>query len=228
MLRLDGRGLGHYLPSAYISLNAPDRGAGQDRTGLTDHSVAVRIHERLKTACYRIVEIKLVGIALGRSAAGRLDDVLFRWLGNPVHHLRIHKRRIELPDFLVVRLQVQLGNALAKGRKEKLQHVAGHVILIRIAQKLLEAIVAVCRVQRCQIVFKWILDVTALEEDLVRPPDTIGRHEAGMQIQHLLVLREHDVRTDVIGDAVQRIAAAKAANRRFAFQHGHRPVKKRR
>ena len=58
--------------------------------------------------CFGIAEVELVQIALGGFALGAAEDVLGRRLGDPLDHLHVHEGRIELPDFFVVRPQVEV------------------------------------------------------------------------------------------------------------------------
>jgi len=83
-------------------------------------------------------------------------------------------------------------------------------------------------IQRREVVFKRVFHIPALVENLVGTPEPVGLDHRGVQIEHLLVLRENYMRPDIIGDTVHVIAPAQAADLFLAFQDYRLTVNERR
>ena len=120
-----------------------------------------------RSALLRISKIKLVQVAFDGFAGSTAQNVFFGWLGNTVNHLRIHKAGIIFPDFFVIRAQIGVGYAFAKGFKKKLQHILSIIVFIGVMQKSIDAVVFVLFRQFGQVVFKRILHKAFLMQNAV-------------------------------------------------------------
>ena len=175
---------------------------------------------RLEAALVGVVEDRLMRVPLGTDTQGGAEDVLHGRVrdatGDPLDAELIQR---DVPDLLVVRVHEEVADPLP----EPPQAPAMEVVRFRRAlaprelhlDVIPEAGERVPGLEVSQAVFERVLDVAPLEIDEGLAvggvvPDVVD--QALDELEHLLVLAEHDVPTRTVShEPVDDLAAAKAA-----------------
>ena len=208
-----------YRPGGVGLAERDDLGAGANRHARLKPGQKAA-DNRLDAAGLGIEKVELVDVAFSGDAGGAADDVFGGRLGNPLDHLGVHQRGIELPNLLVVRPQKEIGDPFAEGHQEELQHVLRRVLGIRIVEEGVEAILFVGLGKCRQLVLERILDQPAVVPDAIRAAELMDviAQDADHQFQDSGILGEHDVGTDVVVDVAERKRAAQTAGHVIPLQ----------
>src|SRR5271170_1981600 len=168
-----------------------------------------------------IAEIQLVGVAFGLHSDRRFDDIGNRWARHAsLDPIEGHLFRRHIPDLLIVRYQIFLGDAFAENMVDPLFEVGRLTIVI--LQIIVQTLEAIFWCEIIEAVFERVFDVSAIVPDLVvaAPLGNVIAELPMKKVENFLVARKQDVRTaEIKGVAVLDEALTMAPYLCFKFEN---------